>query len=452
MGKKFICSTLVSLTVLLTNINAGSVLSGTSNTATGNKAVVSGGYKNHASGYMSTISGGREGSTIGDYATVSGGYLNNTDGYMALIAGGRENLVLGSYAAILGGYKNSVDGTSSTIIGGSNNKIYTLNPSFKPSFSIIGGGKENNIVGLAVNAIIGGGSNNTIDEASHSIISAGAFNTIQRESGYAVLAGGGYNSINGTNNTISGGSENNNSARSGSVIGGGTNNKIESGISNIITGGRENIIKTGENSVIVGGHYNILNGFNSLVAGNSVTVDADSAVGIGENILVSHLGSWVIGDSTGTTTNKPERASEIENRFHAYFENGYKLYTTSDNSSNSGVYLNAGDSAWNSLSDKNSKENYKKVNKQEILNKLVAMPIEEWNYISQDDKIRHIGPYAQDFNRAYHLGDGKLTISTIDADGIALVSLQALAERNKNLEAKVEALEARLKRLELFLK
>jgi hypothetical protein len=79
------------------------------------------------------------------------------------------------------------------------------------------------------------------------------------------------------------------------------------------------------------------------------------------------------------------------------------------------------------------------------------MPIEEWNYKTQDDSIRHIGPYAQDFNAAYHLDDGSLTITTIDADGIALVSTQAIAERNKQLEDKVKDLEARLQKLEALL-
>ena len=116
------------------------------------------------------------------------------------------------------------------------------------------------------------------------------------------------------------------------------------------------------------------------------------------------------------------------------------------------MYVLGGGGAWNSLSDKTKKENYTTVNKQEILEKLVAMPIEEWNYKSQDESIRHIGPYAQDFNEAYGLGDEKLTISTIDTDGIALVAAQALAERNKRLEKKVNALEKRLIKLELLLK
>ena len=80
------------------------------------------------------------------------------------------------------------------------------------------------------------------------------------------------------------------------------------------------------------------------------------------------------------------------------------------------------------------------------------MPIEEWNYIAQDDSIKHIGPYAQDFNEAYNLGDGELSINTIDADGVALVAVQALAERNKRLEEKVNLLETRLKKLESLLK
>ena len=475
-----------TLALLLTDLSAGSVLSGTSNTATGSDAVVAGGllnsvsgykstiaggrqntapndytaigggYLNKADGYMALVAGGRENSSTGDYATVSGGYKNIANGYMSLISGGRENNAKGSYSEVLGGSNNSAEGTSVTVIGGSNNKIYSDDdPYFLPSFSVIGGGKENNIIGTnsgaSTNSIIGGGSNNTIS-CSNAVIAGGVSNEATVASGYAVISGGAYNTIDGVSNVISGGNYNNNSSRSASFIGGGTRNTIESGIGNVINGGRENTIHSGDNSTILGGVYNTINGSRSLAAGYGVSIDANNAISIGNNASSKHDGSWVISDNSGTTEGLLNRTSEITNRFHAYFENGYTLYTTSTNESPSGVYLASGDAAWNSISDKTKKENYKSVDKQEILEQLVAMSIEKWNYKSQDESIKHIGPYAQDFNKAYGLGDEKLTISTIDADGIALVAIQALAERNKKLEAKVDALESRLKKLESLFK
>lgn len=44
----------------------------------------------------------------------------------------------------------------------------------------------------------------------------------------------------------------------------------------------------------------------------------------------------------------------------------------------------------------------------------------------QNDSIRHIGPMAQDFCAAFEVGHDDKRISTIDADGVALASIQAL--------------------------
>ena len=40
-------------------------------------------------------------------------------------------------------------------------------------------------------------------------------------------------------------------------------------------------------------------------------------------------------------------------------------------------------------------------------------------------------PYAQDFNAAFHVGESDRTISTVDADGIALAAIQGLNQKWK---------------------
>src|SRR5574341_2224208 len=67
--------------------------------------------------------------------------------------------------------------------------------------------------------------------------------------------------------------------------------------------------------------------------------------------------------------------------------------------------------------------NFAKVDGREILARVSALPIQTWNYQTQEASIRHIGPMAQDFYAAFGLGDDNLHISTIDADGIALASI-----------------------------
>ena len=62
-----------------------------------------------------------------------------------------------------------------------------------------------------------------------------------------------------------------------------------------------------------------------------------------------------------------------------------------------------------------------------MLRKLARVPISTWSYRAQDDSIRHIGPMAQDFYRAFGVGESRRRIDSVDADGVALVAIQGLS-------------------------
>jgi hypothetical protein len=127
--------------------------------------------------------------------------------------------------------------------------------------------------------------------------------------------------------------------------------------------------------------------------------------------------------------------------------------------------LPAGSGSWGSLSDRNAKANFSPTDGRDVLARLVAIPVQTWNYTAQDPAIRHIGPMAQDFYAAFAVGEDERYISTIDADGVALASIQglyqivqekdatiasqqqaidALKQQNADVEARLSALEARL--------
>jgi hypothetical protein len=65
-----------------------------------------------------------------------------------------------------------------------------------------------------------------------------------------------------------------------------------------------------------------------------------------------------------------------------------------------GVRVDPGDTAWEVLSDRSTKENVEAISPQEVLRRLRSVPISEWSYRAQDESICHIGPMAQDFHRA----------------------------------------------------
>ena len=104
--------------------------------------------------------------------------------------------------------------------------------------------------------------------------------------------------------------------------------------------------------------------------------------------------------------------------------------------------------SWSTLSDRNAKENFTPVDGRSILECLSSLPMETWNYRSQNPSIRHIGPMAQDFYAAFGVGEDDRHITTVDADGVALAAIQGLYELVKEKDAKIADLEARIAALE----
>lgn len=129
----------------------------------------------------------------------------------------------------------------------------------------------------------------------------------------------------------------------------------------------------------------------------------------------------------------------------AQFRNGFHFYTSGYSV---GSRLPAGGGGWTTLSDRNSKENFEEVDGKALLDALSTIPVMRWNYITQDDHIKHIGPFSQDFYAAFGVGDDDLSISTIDPAGIALRAIQQLYETQKEIEIKTEVIEQQDNRIQ----
>jgi hypothetical protein len=92
-------------------------------------------------------------------------------------------------------------------------------------------------------------------------------------------------------------------------------------------------------------------------------------------------------------------------------------------------------------SDRNAKTNFAAVNNHEVLKKLVTLPISTWEYKSTNAVgPRHLGPMAQDFKAAFELGEDDKHIATVDADGVALASIQALYQLVQEKDSEIAAL------------
>ncbi len=96
-------------------------------------------------------------------------------------------------------------------------------------------------------------------------------------------------------------------------------------------------------------------------------------------------------------------------------------------------------------SDRNRKENVHAIDEAGILLKISSLPIYEWQFKGQDS--RHIGPMAQDFHAAFHLGEDETTIASIDLDGVMLAAVKALYKMNQEQQAQIENLKQEIQSL-----
>ena len=76
-----------------------------------------------------------------------------------------------------------------------------------------------------------------------------------------------------------------------------------------------------------------------------------------------------------------------------------------------------------------------------MLAAVAQMPVSSWAYKSDDPSVRHLGPMAQDFYSAFRLGDTDRAYDPIDAHGVALAAIKALAEQVQEQNARIESLE-----------
>jgi len=183
-------------------------------------------------------------------------------------------------------------------------------------------------------------------------------------------------------------------------------------------------------------------GFHTIALGNNTTA-------IGSYVSTNgKTGAIAIGDNSTTTV----MYSATSNSFRARFASGYRFYTSSDLTTN--CLLAGGDNAWSTTSDRRTKENLAEIEGEDFLKKIAGMQLTSWNYKSQDAKVRHYGPMAQDFFAAfgkdkYGIIGTDTTINSADFDGINLIAIQALEKRTTQMKnEEQESIKALQKQIE----
>ena len=461
-------------------------------------AVVGGGSGNRADGFYATIAGGRA-NAIGRFSsasTIAGGDENSIGSVSpyTVIAGGQQNVVgaNASHALIGGGLSNRVAASeAATVAGGKDNSIEAGS-----DWATIGGGLENTIMASNTYSTIAGGYWNDIGTNSFgSTIGGGFFNKVGEQSTGSTIAGGGGNRIGDTmfDSTIGGGSANTilSSAWRAVIIGGFKNVIYENGRYATILGGQDNVVGSNATNALAAGRRAMANHQGAFVwadntdadfastANNQFLIRASGNVGINETnpVYTLHVnGDVKVGRNIIWTNSSNDRVVTFgDGPFCSIGERGAddRMELRAGAGAGKGFYFTGGNlglgvipttnlietfdgakctgpngSTWANASDKNLKENFAALDPRVLLEKVVTLPITEWNYKSEGSGVRHVGPMAQDFHAAFGLGGDDVSISTVDASGIAFAAIQALAKENEGLKEQVSGFGVQVSGLE----
>ena len=355
------------------------------------------------------------------YALATRGLLVGPDSRVVVLPDVNAVSNFSAYAVIGGGRRNAIDGSTAAVIsGGRTNTIAELS-----NASTIGGGEGNQLANQAEYATVGGGLRNRLGSGSFGgAIAGGAFNASGANASYAAIGGGLTNTVGDGAGwaTIGGGNANHVGFNSiGGTIGGGGLNRVGTNTEyGVIGGGLINVIwETATYATIAGGRDNWVRGDYGMIPGGYACVATNFAFAAGRQAKAQHAGAFVWGDSTVA-----EVSSASGNSVTFRAGGGYRLF------SNAGLTLGAelppNATAWVVISDRHAKENFAPIDTAAILDQVAQLPLTAWTYKADPEHRRYIGPVAQDFHAAFGLGNDT-TISTLDADGVALAAIQALA-------------------------
>lgn len=410
---------------------------------------VGGGFGNRAGdaagtavdGSFATVGGGMVNAAAGQYGTVSGGFGNEADGDSSVVGGGSGNTVSGLSGTIAGGSSNQVAGESSTIGGGWEN---TVN-----SFSSVVSGGHRNSAGGGLSVVAGGRDNRAAGDQS---VIAGGFKNATVGLG-STVGGGRFNCAGGDGSWVGGTSAKTRPAMESlpdtgvdgcsSVVGTGTNGG-DAGSFVWADSQAPEFISTGRDQFLVradGGMHLNTNG--PLAGSDDVSFKARPVTGDAnaDLRLISRGGKdtrFSVADATGTL--------------------GLTVTGLSAGSARLSVSGGAGGAAtlshggtWTNASSRSYKFGFAAVEPGAILERVIALPISRWQY-KHSAEGHHLGPMAEDFKAAFDLaGDGR-SISTVDADGVALAAIQGLHQKledeNAALRKVLLDLQARLASLE----
>jgi hypothetical protein len=203
------------------------------------------------------------------------------------------------------------------------------------------------------------------------------------------------------------------------------------------------------------GFASTASGDRSFAVGVQTTASGAQSIALGSNASTNdHAGSFVFGDASTFGSIAPVKAAAdqqfVVRAQHMWFGRDNNVTAVTDRFLETSTHAYLGiDGIWTNAGDANDETAFQNISSDDLLARLALLKIQSWSY-KADSTARHIGPSAQDFYAAFHLGHDTLTIGTADAEGVSLAAIQALVNRttvlaaeNVNLRAQLDAHNAR---------
>jgi trimeric autotransporter adhesin len=182
-----------------------------------------------------------------------------------------------------------------------------------------------------------------------------------------------------------------------------------------------------------------IRGLAAVAIGYNVTADQDHSFAMGKFASNNGFtGGFVWGDGSATSSADTFR-NTANNEFAARATGGFRFRTNLPGTT--GCNLPAGSGVFNCTSSRATKENFNAVKGEDVLLKLRGIPVSTWNYISEGRNVRHMGPMAEDFFKAFQLGTGNTSIGVQDLAGVSLAGINALDQRTLELQSKMAEVE-----------
>ena len=182
-----------------------------------------------------------------------------------------------------------------------------------------------------------------------------------------------------------------------------------------------------------------IRGLAAVAIGYNVTADQDHSTAMGKFASNNGFsGTFVWSDGSAQQSADTFR-NTANNEFAARATGGFRFRTNLGGTT--GCNLPAGSGVFNCTSSRATKMNFASVSGTDVLAKVRALPITTWNYISEGNEVRHLGPMAEDFYKAFGLGVGDKSIGVQDLASVSLAGVKALEERTAELQGKSEEVE-----------